>query len=89
RVDGNGVSTDIAGAAGNANPYIKTTADRGYDLSARATGVSIGSRKTLRIPAVAPGAPTNVVASPGNGSVTGAFTAPADNGGSAITGYQM
>ncbi|WP_287019722.1 hypothetical protein [Herbaspirillum sp.] len=89
RVDSNGASSDIAGAAGNANPYIKTAADRGYDLSARVTGVSIGSRKTLKISAIAPGAPINVVASPGDGSVLATFNAPSDNGGSPVTDYQM
>ena len=33
-------------------------------------------------------APTNLVATPGNGQVSVAFTAPSDNGGSAITNYQ-
>jgi len=35
----------------------------------------------------APGAPTIGTATPGNGQATIAFTAPASNGGSAITGY--
>lgn len=37
----------------------------------------------------APGAPTGLVATAGNGSASIAFTAPASNGGSAITGYAV
>ena len=38
---------------------------------------------------VAPGAPTNLSASPGNTSVTLTWTAPASDGGSPITGYKL
>jgi Fibronectin type III domain len=37
----------------------------------------------------APGAPTGVTAAPGNGQATVSWTAPASNGGSAITGYTV
>ena len=37
----------------------------------------------------APGAPTGVVATAGNASASVAFTAPASNGGSVITGYTV
>ena len=36
-----------------------------------------------------PGAPTSVVATAGNASASVAFTVPASNGGSAITGYTV
>ena len=36
-----------------------------------------------------PGAPTGVQGSPGDGSVSLSWTAPASNGGSAITGYRV
>ena len=36
-----------------------------------------------------PGAPTSVVATAGNASASVAFTAPASNGGSVITGYTV
>jgi len=39
--------------------------------------------------AVPPGAPTGVTGTAGNGSVALSWTAPASNGGSAITGYQV
>ncbi len=89
RIDSNGQSVDIAAPAGTANPYVKTSADRGYDLSVRATGVAIGSRRTITVPATVPGAPLIGSATAGDKSVTAAFTAPADNGGTPITGYQM
>ena len=41
----------------------------------------------LVISAVAPGAPTGVVATPGDGIASVSFSAPAFNGGSAITSY--
>src|SRR5207253_2142457 len=36
-----------------------------------------------------PGGPTNVTGTAGNGQVAVSWTAPASNGGSAITGYQV
>lgn len=39
--------------------------------------------------ATAPGAPTAVTGTPGNGTVTVGWTAPASNGGSPITGYTV
>jgi hypothetical protein len=43
--------------------------------------------QTFAVNAVVPGAPTIGTATPGNAQATVAFTAPASNGGSAITGY--
>ncbi len=40
-------------------------------------------------PATAPGAPTDVTAAAGNGKATVTFTAPVNDGGSAITGYTV
>lgn len=39
--------------------------------------------------AVVPGAPTNVVVTPGNASATVSWTVPADDGGSPVTSYTV
>ncbi|MBN9356227.1 MAG: hypothetical protein J0I15_07260, partial [Herbaspirillum huttiense] len=78
--------SDISGQT--ASTYTQLTSDRGAVIGCRAIGLSYAGTGGT-VPVVAPGAPTGVSASAGNGSVTGTFTAPADNGGSAITGYQM
>ena len=74
----------ISGAT--SSTYTVQTADRGASI-----GVSITSAigATVAVPATVPAAPTGVSAVAGNAQVTGSFTAPTDNGGSAITGYQM
>lgn len=78
--------SDISGQT--ANTYTQLTTDRGSVIGCRAIGLAYaGSAGT--VPVVVPSAPTGVSATAGDGSVTGAFTAPADNGGSAITSYQM
>lgn len=78
--------SDISGQT--ASTYTQLTSDRGAVIGCRAIGLSYAGTGGT-VPVVAPGAPTGVSASAGNGSVTATFTAPADNGGSAITGYQM
>lgn len=50
---------------------------------------SPGSAEMSATPKTVPGAPTNVTAIAGNGQATISFTAPVDNGGSAITGYTV
>jgi len=77
---------DISGQT--ATTYTQLTSDRGTVIGCRAIGLSYAGIGGT-VPVVAPGAPTGVSATAGNGSVTGTFTAPADNGGSVITGYQM
>ena len=52
-------------------------------------GNSAASATVAVTPATVPGAPTIGAATPGNGQATIAFTAPAANGGSAITGYTV
>ena len=41
------------------------------------------------VTATVPGAPTGLTVTPGNASVTATWTAPVNNGGSAITGYRV
>ncbi len=59
---------------------VATNAIGDGDASDESAGVTAG--------AVA-GAPTDVEADPGDGSIDVSWTAPADNGGSAITGYEV
>lgn len=64
-------------------PIVQSGGDVLTTLTAIAAAVAILNST----PATAPGAPTIGAATAGNGSATVAFTAPASNGGSAITGY--
>lgn len=48
-----------------------------------------GNTQSYNPAAVVPGAPTGVTATPGNAQASVAFTAPSDNGGSAITGFLL
>lgn len=67
----------------NATTYLcSVTATNVVGEGAASGTVSV----TLAAP-TAPGAPTGVTATPGSGSISVAFTAPASNGGAAITGY--
>ena len=51
--------------------------------------MSGASNQTSATSSTIPGAPANVSAVAGNGQAVVTFTAPADNGGSAITGYEV
>ncbi|WP_084224613.1 Ig-like domain-containing protein [Paenibacillus pectinilyticus] len=52
-------------------------------------GLSAASNQVSMTPATIPGAPSDVTAVAGNGQAVITFTAPTDNGGSAITGYEV
>ena len=54
-----------------------------------AGGLSAASHEVSATPFTVPAAPTRVAAVAGDGSATVTFTAPTDNGGSAITGYEV
>ncbi len=82
----NGAETSIViGGLTNGTSYTFTvTATNGVGVSAP----SVASNAVTPVaPTSAPDAPTNVVGTAGNGQVTLTFSAPADTGGSAITGY--
>jgi len=73
-------------AIGRAN-LDGTAADQNFILGAlNPAGVAVSPQATVTPPTV-PGAPVIGAASFGNASATVRWTAPADNGGSAITGY--
>ena len=68
------------------------TANTTYYVRAYATntaGTSYGSDVNFTTSATVPGAPTSVSAVAGNAQASVSFTAPASNGGSAITGYTV
>lgn len=52
-------------------------------------GESSASNQVSATPMTVPAAPTNVAAVAGNGQATVSFDVPADNGGNAITGYEV
>ena len=73
--------------------YTGLTNGTSYTFRVKATngvGLSVFSLYSdAIIPATVPGTPTNVTALAGNGEATVSFTAPANNGGSDITGYTV
>jgi hypothetical protein len=74
---------------------VVTATNESGDVTANGTPFSImgvaggGSGPGTAPNAVAPGAPSNVTATAGNGIVRVSFTEPASNGGAEITGYRV
>ncbi|SEO97428.1 Fibronectin type III domain-containing protein, partial [Paenibacillus sophorae] len=52
-------------------------------------GDSAASNQVSATPKTVPASPTDIIATAGDGQATITFTAPVDNGGSAITGYEV
>ena len=79
--------------SGPTSPIVVTGLTNGTPVSCTVfatNGVSNGAASAPSntvTPATVPDAPTAVLASAGSGRVTVSFSAPASNGGSAITGY--
>lgn len=88
---GNSVTVTVSSITGNGT--IKLNLNGSTDISDNAgnSGVAAytsGTTHTVAIP-TAPDAPTIGAATAGDGQVSVAFTAPGNNGGSAITGYTV
>ena len=88
----------IAPQSGSTSPIVVSGLTNGYRYRFYAvatnragnSGWSDGSNSVVPAkPITAPAKPTSVVATPGNGAASVAFTAPTDDGGSAITGYAI
>ena len=85
---GNGARTyDVSGLEKNTAYNIESYCDAGNG-SKLAHHTSLGNFTTLAADPTTPGAPTALTATGGDQRITLSWTAPADNGGAAITGYQ-
>ncbi len=101
-ISGYTVTASPGGASATVNGSTTTTTISGltngtaYTFTVHATNTIGNSPEsapsnavTPSAPATVPGAPTNVVASAGNGQASVSWAAPVSNGGSAITGYTV
>ena len=83
----------LDGGAWTAYPAPVVVDDAAHTLTHRATDAAgnVSAVGTVDLPAVvrAPGAPTGVTATTGDGTATVSWTAPATTGGAAITGYTV
>lgn len=81
-VSGDVYSHTVTGLTNGLNYYFVVVAEN-------ISGDSPASGVVSSIPATTPAAPTNVVATAADTQATITFTAPADNGGNAIIGYEV
>jgi predicted phage tail protein len=81
-VGGNTLTDTITGLTNGTTYYFTVKA-------VNLTGTSTASNEANAIPATVPGAPTGLTATPAAGQVTLSWTAPGNNGGSAILGYNV
>ena len=75
-------SCEITGLANGTTYYFVVTAGGPGEES-------VYSNEASATPRTVPGAPTNVIATAGDGQAAVSFTPPTDNGGNAITGYTV
>lgn len=88
---GSSVTVTVSGISGNGTIKLNLNASTNISDAAGNSGPAAytsGTTHTVAIP-TAPDAPTIGAATPGDGQVSVAFTAPGNNGGSAITGYTV
>jgi titin len=87
-----GTYTEIALPTGTTYTDTGLTNGQAYWYKVSAVNAAGEGAKTVQISAIpfaGPGVPTGLTAVPGNTQVTLNWTAPASNGGSAITGYKL
>lgn len=85
-ITGTGTISPIS-VPGLVNGTVYTFTVRATNALGNSSPSSASNSVTPAAPPVAPGAPTIGTATPGDGSVSVAFTAPASSGGAAITQY--
>ena len=85
QVAGTATSTNVTGLTNGSAYTFTVTATNAIDTGP----ASAPSNSVTPSAPTAPGAPTNVTASAGNGSATVSWTAPSSNGGSPITSYTV
>jgi hypothetical protein len=91
-IDG-GATWSLFGDADTSSPFILSGLTNGVSYPITLRSVSsikpgASSNSLSGTPATTPGAPTNLVTTPGDGLISVTFSAPVSNGGSAITDYQ-
>lgn len=91
-----GEATEISTGSSNSN-YTLTGLENGITYTVRVLAInsegngeySVGIEATPEVSATAPGTPTRLSGTVGDTQVSLSWTAPVDNGGSAITGYRI
>ncbi|WP_084783871.1 S-layer homology domain-containing protein [Paenibacillus sp. FJAT-26967] len=86
--------TEVASVSGSVYSYDVTGLTNGTTYyfvvkAINAGGDSAASNQVSATPMTVPGAPAGITAAAGNGQAMISITAPADNGGSPITGYEV
>ncbi|MNI23718.1 Endo-1,4-beta-xylanase A precursor [compost metagenome] len=94
RLSSTGYGSEVATVSGSVYSYTVTGLDNGTTYyfvvkAANADGDGPASNEMSVTPSTTPEAPQDVKATAGNGQAVVSFTAPANNGGSAITGYEV
>ncbi|WP_438495676.1 chitobiase/beta-hexosaminidase C-terminal domain-containing protein [Paenibacillus sp. IHBB 3054] len=94
RLSSSEYGNEIATVSGSVYSYKATGLNNGTAYyfvvkAANEVGDSAASNELNATPKTVPGAPTDITAVAGNGQAVVSFTAPAETGGSTITGYEV